>query len=41
MALNFKLHVNKACFESLCISTIYYVLVIIGLILVQMLVVLT
>ena len=24
MALNFKLHVNKVCFESFCISTIYY-----------------
>ena len=23
MALNFKLHVNKVCFESLCISIIY------------------
>ncbi|KAK2573736.1 hypothetical protein P5673_001424 [Acropora cervicornis] len=23
MALNFKLHVNKACFESLCTSTMY------------------
>ena len=22
MALNFKLHVNKVCFESLCISTV-------------------